>query len=136
LVLKRFSDTIIVCFDGDDAGRRAAAKSFVTFVEAGLWGRGVFLPAGDDPDTFVRVHGGEALSEMIEGAIAKAEPLIEAYMASLVGPRLDAVGRRAEAAKEVAKVLERVRDRNEREPLVRLAAYRLGVNPEDLNAGM
>jgi DNA primase len=132
-VLKRFTDTVIACFDGDDAGRRAAAKSFVTFVEAGLWGRGIFLPAGDDPDTFVRVHGAAAFSDMIEGAIGKAEPLIDAYMASLVGPRLDAVGRRAEAAKEVAKVLERVRDANEREQLVRLAAYRLGVRPEALS---
>ena len=133
-VLKRFTDTVIACFDGDDAGRRAAAKSFVTFVEAGLWGRGIFLPAGDDPDTFVRMHGAAKFSEMIEGAIGKAEPLIDAYMASLVGPRLDAVGRRAEAAKEVAKVLERVRDANEREQLVRLAAYRLGVRPEALAA--
>jgi DNA primase len=133
-VLKRFTDTVIACFDGDDAGRRAAAKSFVTFVEAGLWGRGIFLPAGDDPDTFVRVHGAAAFSDMIEGAIGKAEPLIDAYMASLVGPRLDAVGRRAEAAKEVAKVLERVRDANEREQLVRLAAYRLGVRPEALSS--
>lgn len=134
-VLKRFSETVIACFDGDDAGRRAAAKSFATFVEAGLWGRGIFLPAGDDPDTFVRLHGAAAFSEKIAGAIDKAEPLIDAYMASLVGPRLDAVGRRAEAAKEVTRLLERVRDPNERDQLIRLAAYRLGVRPEALGAG-
>jgi DNA primase len=135
-VLKRFSETVIACFDGDDAGRRAAAKSFSTFVEAGLWGRGIFLPAGDDPDTFVRVHGGQALTAKIEEAVEKAEPLIDAFMASLVGPRLDAVGRRAEAAKEVARVLEGVANPNEREQLIRLAAYRLGVRPEGLGAGV
>jgi DNA primase len=137
-VLKRFSETIVACFDGDDAGRRAAAKSFPTFIEAGLWGRAIFLPPGDDPDTFVRLDGGVALRakiEEIEGAIEKAEPLIDAYMAGLVGPRLDAVGRRAEAAKDVSRVLERVRDHNEREQLVRLAAYYLGVRPEALGAG-
>ncbi len=135
-MLKRFSDTIIVCFDGDEAGRRAAAKSFVTFIEAGLWGRGIFLPAGDDPDTYVRQHGADAFRAMIAAAIDKAEPLIDAYMASLVGPRLDAVGRRAEATKEVTRLLERVRDANEREQLIRLAAYRLGVRPEALGAGI
>src|SRR5439155_299661 len=83
--------------------------------EAGLWGRGIFLPAGDDPDTFVRVHGGKAFTAKIEEAVEKAEPLIDAFMASLVGPRLDAVGRRAEAAKEVARVLEGVANPNERE---------------------
>jgi DNA primase len=135
-VLKRFSETVIACFDGDDAGRRAAAKSFTTFIEAGLWGRGIFLPAGDDPDTFVRVHGADAFRAMIEGALEKAEPLIDAYMAALVGPRLDAVGRRAEATKEVTRLLERVRDAHEREQLIRLAAYRLGVRPEALGAGL
>ncbi len=137
-VLKRFSETIVACFDGDDAGRRAAAKSFPTFIEAGLWGRAIFLPPGDDPDTFVRVDGGVALRakiDEIEGAIEKAEPLIDAYMAGLVGPRLDAVGRRAEAAKDVSRVLERVRDHNEREQLIRLAAYYLGVRPDALGAG-
>ena len=137
-VLKRFSETIVACFDGDDAGRRAAAKSFPTFIEAGLWGRAIFLPPGDDPDTFVRADGGAALRAKIaeiEGAIEKAEPLIDAYMAGLVGPRLDAVGRRAEAAKDVSRVLERVRDHNEREQLIRLAAYYLGVRPEALGSG-
>jgi DNA primase len=67
-VLKRFSETVIACFDGDEAGRKAAARSFPVFIEAGLWGRGVFLPAGDDPDTFVRAKGGAALVAEIERA--------------------------------------------------------------------
>jgi DNA primase len=121
-VLKRFAETVIACFDGDDAGRRAAAKSFPVFVEAGLWGRGVFLPAGDDPDTFVRQQGPRALLDHVE----KAEPLVDAYVASLTGTRLDAVGRRAEAARDVAKLLKSVQNPFEREALLRLAAYRLG----------
>jgi DNA primase len=121
-VLKRFAETVIACFDGDEAGRRAAAKSFPVFVEAGLWGRGVFLPAGDDPDTFVRQRGPQALIEEVE----KAEPLVDAYVASLTGTRLDAVGRRAEAARDVARLLKSVQNPFEREALLRLAAYRLG----------
>jgi DNA primase len=92
------------------------------FVEAGLWGRGVFLPAGDDPDTFVRQQGPDALRDQVE----KAEPLVDAYVASLTGTRLDAVGRRAEAARDVARLLKSVQNPFEREALLRLAAYRLG----------
>jgi DNA primase len=121
-VLKRFAETVIACFDGDEAGRRAAAKSFPVFVEAGLWGRGVFLPAGDDPDTFVRQHGARVLQDEVE----KAEPLVDAYVASLTGTRLDAVGRRTEAARDVARLLANVQNPFEREALLRLAAYRLG----------
>jgi DNA primase len=129
-VLRRFTEGVIACFDGDDAGRRAAARSFTTFVEAGLWGRGVFLPAGDDPDTFVRSRGTAAFVAEIERAI----PLVDAYIDGLAGPRLDAVGRRADAAKEVARVLKSVSNPFERDVLARLAADRLGVREEMLRA--
>src|SRR5207247_2436591 len=78
-LLRRFTETVIACFDGDLAGRRAAARSFPVFLEAGLWGRGAFLPAGDDPDTFVRARGRAAL----EGLLAAAEPLVEPFLGEL-----------------------------------------------------
>ena len=125
-VLRRLCDSVVACFDGDDAGRRAASRSFATFVEAGLWGRGVFLPAGEDPDTFVRRHGREALDTLV----ASAEPLVDAFLADLAGPRRDAVARNVEAAKEVARILKRVRSPLEFEVLVHLAAERLRVREE------
>jgi DNA primase len=129
-VLRRFTEGVIACFDGDDAGRRAAARSFAIFVEAGLWGRAVFLPAGDDPDTFVRSHGREDFLREVERAV----PLVDAYVDALAGPRLDAVGRRADAAKEVARLLRSVENPFERDVLARLAADRLGVREEMLRS--
>ena len=129
-LLRRFTETVVACFDGDPAGRRAAARSFPVFLEAGLWGRGAFLPAGEDPDTFVRAQGREAL----EHVLAAAEPLVEAFVVELAGPRQDAVGRRAEAAREIARLLKRVREPHEFDVLVRLAAQRLGVREETLRS--
>jgi DNA primase len=129
-VLRRMTDAVVACFDGDEAGRRAASRSFPVFLEAGLWGRGVFLPAGEDPDTFVRRHGREAF----EALVARAEPLVDAYLAELAGPKRDAVGRQAEAAREVARVLRRVRTPFEYDVLARLAAERLGVREDLLRA--
>ncbi|HKA31676.1 MAG TPA: DNA primase, partial [Candidatus Binatia bacterium] len=56
-LLGRYTKNIIALFDGDAAGRKAAARSFEIFVEAGLIGRGAFLPKDHDPDSFVRAHG-------------------------------------------------------------------------------
>jgi DNA primase len=122
-VLRRFTETVIACFDGDEAGRRAAARSFPVFIEAGLWGRGVFLPAGDDPDTFVRSRGADVMAQ----EIAQAQPLVDAFVDGLAGPRLDAVGRRADAAKEISRLLRAVQNPFEREALMRVASYHLGV---------
>src|SRR5439155_1200671 len=81
-------------------------RIFPVFLEAGLWGRGAFLPAAEDPDTFVRAQGRAAL----EGLLAAAEPLVEAFVGELAGAKRDAVGRHAEAAREVARLLKRVRE--------------------------
>jgi DNA primase len=129
-LLRRFSENVIACFDGDAAGRRAAARSFPVFLEAGLWGRGAFLPAGDDPDTFVRRQGRDAL----EACLAAAEPLVEAFVVELAGPNPEAVGRRADAAREVARLLKRVPNPYEHGVLARLAAERLGVREEMLRS--
>jgi DNA primase len=126
-VLRRFTERVIACFDGDTAGRRAAARSFPVFIEAGLWGRGVFLPAGEDPDTFVRARGPEAVEALLDGA----EPLVEAWLREVAGPDRDAVGRRADAAREVARLLKRLRDPYEFNVLATVAAQTLGV-PEEL----
>jgi DNA primase len=127
-LLRRFSEQVIACFDGDDAGRRAAARSFPIFLEAGLWGRAAFLPADQDPDSFVRAHGREAL----EACLSAAEPLVEPFVDEIAGRDRTAVGRRADAAREVARVLRRVRSPYEHDLLARLAAERLGVREEML----
>ena len=55
--LSRYTKNIVALFDGDDAGLKAAARSFEIFVEAGMLGRAAFLPKGEDPDTFIRSQG-------------------------------------------------------------------------------
>lgn len=128
--LRPLNARVVACFDGDQAGERAASRSFTTFVEAGLWGWAVFLPQGHDPDSYVRAHGPERLRELV----AAATPLVDAFVRSLAGPRPDATGRHADAAREVVRVLARLSDPLEREPLVRLAAHYLGVREETLDA--
>lgn len=57
-------DTIVFCFDGDDAGRRAAwraLESCLPVLDDGKQARFLFLPEGEDPDTLVRREGREAL---------------------------------------------------------------------------
>ncbi len=129
-LVRRFSEHVVACFDGDAAGRRAAARSFPSFLEAGLWGRAAFLPGGDDPDSFVRREGRAAL----EGYLAAAEPLVDAFVLELAGTDREAVGRRADAAREVARLLKRVTSPYEHDLLARLAAERLGVREEMLRS--
>jgi DNA primase len=124
-VLKRFTRDIVVLFDGDAAGQKAAERSLPTFLEAGLWGHAAFLPPGDDPDTYVRREGRDAILALI----AAAPTLFDFYLERAVRPGAS-VPERARVAARVAELLRKVTDPFEYDLTVRHAAERLGVDEE------
>ncbi len=72
--LLRQADEVVFCFDGDAAGQRAAWKALEVSLPELVDGKHVrflFLPQGDDPDTYVRSHG----KERLESALGEAVPL-------------------------------------------------------------
>jgi DNA primase len=122
-LMRRQTSDVVALFDGDDAGRRAAARSFPVFVEAGIWPRGVFLPEDEDPDTFVRRQGADAL----RAKIAKAKPLVEAY-ARYVADVAGSAGGPARVGAQVADVLRKVENPFEYDDFVRKAALWTGIS--------
>jgi DNA primase len=74
--LLRQTDTVVYCFDGDDAGRRAAWRALENTLSQLVDGKRVaflFLPEGEDPDSYVRSRGRQAF----EGILEQAQPLSE-----------------------------------------------------------
>lgn len=122
-LIRRHASDVVALFDGDDAGRRAAARSFPVFVEAGLWARGVFLPQGEDPDTFVRAKGAAAL----RAELSSARPLVEAY-ARHVSEGASGAGAAARIGAELAEVLRKVDDPFEYDDFVKKAALWTGIS--------
>ncbi len=78
-LLKRHADSAVLLFDGDDAGRKAAVRTGVLFLEAGLPVRVAALPPGEDPDSLIRDRGGDAARALI----AAAESLVAFQIATL-----------------------------------------------------
>lgn len=76
-LLKRFAPSVIVLFDGDNAGRKATRAARTPCREGGLDAKVASLPRGIDPDDFVREHGREALERLLKSARGMREHLIE-----------------------------------------------------------
>jgi len=125
-ILGRYTKNIIALFDGDEAGRKAAARSFEIFLAGGLLGRAAFLPKGEDPDTFVRSNGKEALEAVIEQAV----PLADYYLTWLEGRYGRSLEARSQIAQEVSRVLAKVRNPLEADLLARRAVDFLGIREE------
>ncbi|WP_319242521.1 DNA primase [uncultured Propionivibrio sp.] len=77
--LLRQVDRIVYCFDGDNAGRKAAWRALENSLEALPEQKSigfVFLPESEDPDSFVRSHGKEAFERLITDALPLSEFLL------------------------------------------------------------
>jgi len=70
--LLRQTDNIIFCFDGDDAGRKAAWRALENSLAQFVDGKNIgflFLPDGEDPDSYVQKFGKDSFEELISQAL-------------------------------------------------------------------
>jgi DNA primase len=78
--LFRFTDAVVFSFDGDAAGRRAAARALEAALPHASDLRNVrflFLPTEHDPDSYVRELGPEAFEQQVAQAVPLSRQLIE-----------------------------------------------------------
>jgi len=67
-MLKRLSQNIILCFDGDDAGVNAAISSGTEMLSVGIKPKIVRLENNMDPDEFINKYGEDKFNELITNA--------------------------------------------------------------------
>ncbi len=128
-LMRRFAERWVVVFDGDAAGIRAAKRSLEVFVSYGLFARGVLLPDGADPDSFIRAQGAPAFRGLLE----KAEDLMDFFLRRTVQEhRLDTIEGKVAAVRETVPLLAKVRDRVAQADYLARSAQRLGVKEEVL----
>ena len=125
-LLGRYTRNVVALFDGDTAGRNAAARGFEVFQQAGLWGQAAFLPEGADPDTFVRTQGKAALERVLERAV----PIVDFYLNWLRDNHGTSFAGKSRLASEVSRMLAKVTNPLDRDQLARRAADLLGIREE------
>jgi DNA primase len=113
-LLWRMSGEPVLCFDGDQAGLKAAwraADLALPMVEAGKTLRFALLPEGQDPDDMVKNGGSEAFREVL----ARARPLAELlWLRETSSGVFETPERRAELEKTLRELTSRIRDENVR----------------------
>lgn len=127
-LLSRYTRNLIACFDGDAAGRKASVRALEVFLDAGLLGRGAFIPPGYDPDTLVRQRGAQAFDEVIKSA----DLLVDYFLREQVSEARGSTDGRARAAARVTEILAKIRNPFEFDLLARRAAGMLGVSEDVL----
>ncbi len=129
--LKRITDRVYVCYDGDRAGRNATVKNIDAIAASGVEVMVVSLEDGKDPDETVREKGKEGFSERVAAAL----PILE-YKLKLCEDAYDlnTVDGRAKYVKAAGKVLKTIDDPAEREVYCSIVSKNSGVSKETIYA--
>ena len=102
-ILWRIVPEPVLCFDGDTAGQKAAARAAeraLPLLASGYGLRFAMLPAGDDPDSLLENSGPEAMERVISGALPLSEVLW----------RMETGGRLPKTPEERATLQKHLRD--------------------------
>ena len=67
-IMRRHTENVITLFDGDQAGIGASEKAMRYLLAEGLFVKGIFLPEGEDPDSFLNKFGADKLRAEIKSA--------------------------------------------------------------------
>ncbi|NLN59654.1 MAG: DNA primase [Deltaproteobacteria bacterium] len=126
-LLRRYTQKVFVAFDADVAGQRALMRSFELFLAADIDALAVTLPAGGDPDNFIRAYGKEGFLE----AIGAAQPLETYCLDQLWGGEKTLIGEK-NAVKKAVQLSLNITDPIARNLFLRRISERFGVDYEVL----
>ena len=127
-LLKGYSDEVVLIFDGDAAGLKAAMRAVPLFLAEHVVARVVVLPREHDPDTFVREKGAEGLQELITAA-AELPEFILGSLTNRYGSGLSGKNR---IVAELIPLIEAAGDSVQRELMIGYFSQKLGVAPRHL----
>jgi DNA primase len=130
-ILKRFVNEVVLCFDADAAGQKAAERSLDALLQNDLIVRVAEIPVGEDPDSLIRREGTDAFERRIEGARDFFDYWVERETANV---DLTSLGAKVQLARRLAETVSRVRDPLMRGEVVNKVSARLGVAAQDFQA--
>jgi DNA primase len=84
-LIKRLTTNVIVLFDSDEAGQRAAERSLSLLLAAGLYPKGLILTDAKDPDEYITKFGMESLKQKIDASPELFNMVLQMWMSDYKG---------------------------------------------------
>ncbi len=127
-ILKRFVSEVVLCFDADAAGQKAAERSLDALLQNDLIVRVAEIPAGEDPDSLIRREGKEKFEKRLAAACDFFDYWIEREVATT---DLNSLGAKMRLARKMAETISRIHDPLLRGEVVSKSSARLGISNTD-----
>ena len=126
-LLSRYTKEVILCYDSDEAGRKAATRGISILEKLDLKVRVLQVPGAKDPDEFIKKNGPDAFANLIEGSAGQVEYRLKT-VAEQHPPDTD--DGRVDYLKAAAALLASLPSAVEREVYAARVAQTAGVTPQ------
>ena len=127
--LKRFSENVVLLFDGDGAGIKAAERAINILVGEGLNVKVARLPKGYDPDEYLKTFGREKMQKLLNSAKHYVEYLLDVTKEQF---NLNEPNEKSNCVKRSLEIISKLKTSSEQEIYLKLLANSLGVALETL----
>ncbi len=128
ILLRRYTDKIIVVFDGDKSGEDASLRVLEVFLEVGISPFMVVLPSGNDPDTIIRDEGSDKFLSLTE----RANSLLEFYIERSLKEFKEGLITRSKAVKRIVTIIGKFKDPIEKSYYIRKTSEIFGLRESEL----
>ncbi len=125
--LKGYADEAIVVFDSDEAGKKAALRSFPLFANEGMPARVVILPDGHDPDSFLNEKGRDAFLGLLDNV---SRPMLDFYLDMEIGDGRIKDEKKTSVLKSILANLSFIKDSVTKGVYVSKISERLGIRED------
>ncbi len=123
-LLHRFTSNIVLLYDGDNAGIHAALRGTDMLLEEEMNVKVLFLPDGNDPDSFARSHSAEEFRRYIQ---ENQTDFIQFKTDILLRGVTDPV-KRSQAINSIVESISKIKNQITRASYITDCSHRLGVN--------
>lgn len=130
-LIKRYTNKVVLSYDGDKAGKKATDRGINILTEAGIDVRVLRVTGAKDPDEYIKAFGADAFARLLKGSDTKIDYVIKNITSQYDIATDDG---RIKAAKEFCTEIANVYSAVERELYTDRVAKLLGVSKESLES--
>ena len=128
-IMKRYTKSVIISYDSDDAGQRAADKAFRLLGEVGLDTRILKLGDVKDPDDYIKKYGATRFKLLLENSTSQFDFKLNGILAKF---NIENTDEKIKALGEVVKVIAEIYSEIERDIYIRRCAEMFDVSGESI----
>ena len=129
MLIKRYADQVVLCYDSDGAGTNAARRAIPILEEAGLKVKVIRVPGAKDPDEFIKENGAESFEKVIKNAM---DPVEFEMLVLMQQNGSDTVEGQVQTLHDMARRLSQIQNDMERELHIRDVAAKMKVSEVSL----